>query len=127
MSLLELLNQSNYDFYFLCVDKFLDIELPQLTNFYSISPEKLNITLEEKNSGRLLSHPATQQFITENSSKTGRLPAIIPFKPSAKIDLICQKNSWKLISNPATLNRFFEDKIKFTEICQKTYLPKTTK
>jgi predicted ATP-grasp superfamily ATP-dependent carboligase len=123
MTLLDQLNDSRYDFYFLCVDKFLDINLPQLKNFISLSPEKLNITLKEKNSGRLLSHPLTQKFIQDNSTKTGHKPAIIPFKPSAKIDFICQKNNWTLIANPASLNRFIEDKIKFTQICQKTNLP----
>lgn len=123
MSLVDLLNQSNFDFYFLCVDKFLDIDLPQLKNFYSLSAEKLGITLEEKNSGRLLSHPVTQKYIIENSKKSGRTPAIIPFKPSAKIDLLCQKNNWKLIANPANVNRLFEDKIKFVEICENANIP----
>ena len=118
-NLISLLNKSSYDFYFLVVDKFLDIDIPELVNFYSISPEKLSIEIDEKNSGRLLNHPATIEFITNNSRKTGRKPAIIPFKPSAKIDNICQKLNYTLISNPASLNRLFEDKFKFTEICQK--------
>lgn len=123
MTLLQQLNDSPYDFYFLCVDKFLDIDLPELKNFNSLNPEKLNITLPEKNSGRLLAHPTTQDFINHNSAKTGRKPAIIPFKPSAKIDFICLKNNWTLIANPGLLNRFIEDKIKFSEMCQKLSLP----
>lgn len=123
MNLAALLNQSAYDFYFLVVDRFLDIDVPQLSNFYSLSPEKLNITLEEKNSGRLLSHPKTIEFITRNSAKTGRIPAVVPFKPSAKIDFICQNKHWLLVSNPSSINRFLEDKIKFTEFCQSFQLP----
>ena len=36
MDLFEILNQSNYIFYFLVVDNFLDIQLPQLKNFHLI-------------------------------------------------------------------------------------------
>ncbi len=113
MNLLDQLDQSNYDFYFLVVDELLDISLPELKNFHSLSAQKLGIEISEKNSGRLLSHPTTQQFIKNNSSTTGHTPVIIPFKPSAKIDLICQQNNWILAANPTHLNRFFEDKIKF--------------
>ena len=123
MNVLEALNQSNYDFYFLVVDEFLNIEVPEIVNFTSLSPEILGIKLVEKNSGRLLAHPTTQDFIHQNSAKTGHIPAIVPFKPSARVELICQQNHWLLVSNPASLNRFFEDKIKFAEICQKTNLP----
>lgn len=123
ISLLNLLNQSNYDFYFLVVDDFLDIKLPQLTNFISLSPKSLNLTLTQKNSGRLLSHPTTISFIKNHSQTTKRIPAIIPFKPSSKIDLICQQNKWLLVSNPAQLNRLFEDKIKFVQICRQNNIP----
>jgi len=123
MNLIDILNQSNYDFYFLVVDQFLDIKLPQIKNFYSISSQFLNIKLDQKNSGRLLSHPKTIEFISQNSTKTGHQIAIIPFKPSAKIDLICQKNNWLNIGNPSHLNRLLEDKIKFVQICQQNNIP----
>lgn len=123
MKLLDLLNRSPFDFYFLVVDPFLDIDLPQLNNFFSVSPAKFNITLDAKNSGKLLSHPAVLDFIKNNSAKSGRKPAIIPFKPSAKIDLICRQNGWVLIGNPSPLNRLFEDKIKFYDICTQSNLP----
>lgn len=116
-SLLNQLNSSPYDYYFLVVDEFLDINIPELSNFRSISANFLSIDLKEKNSGRLLSHPDVIKYINENSLKTGRKPAIIPFKPSAKIDFLCHKYNWTLISNPAPINRTFEDKLKFTKIC----------
>jgi len=118
-NLFDILNRSNYDFYFLVVDEFLDIDIPELSHFYSLSPQKLKISLDRKNSGRLLSHPAVLNFIKTNSLKTGRQPAIIPFKPSAKIDLICHQNNWILVGNPTPLNRLLEDKIKFPAICEK--------
>jgi len=122
-NLFDTINNSHFDFYFLVVDKFLDINIPKLSHFYSLSPEKLNITLDQKNSGRLLSHPATIEFIKSNSTKSGRLPAIIPFKPSAKIDLICRQNNWILVSNSASLNHLLEDKLKFPGICEKYQIP----
>ncbi|MDD4938437.1 MAG: ATP-grasp domain-containing protein [Candidatus Shapirobacteria bacterium] len=122
MNLIEIINQSNYDFYFLCVDKFLDINLPQLKNFYSINPESLNIKISQKNSGRFLSHSKTIEFITQNSAKTKHKIAIIPFKPSSKIDLICQKQKWTNISNQTYLSRQLEDKIKFFKICQQNHI-----
>jgi hypothetical protein len=122
-NIFDTINNSPYDFYFLVVDEFLDISLPQLSHFYSISPAKLNITLDQKNSGRLLSHPATMDFIKTTSAPTGRQPVIIPFKPSAKIDLICQKNHWIMAGNPAPLNRLLEDKIKLPVILEKYHLP----
>lgn len=115
MNYLEnLLQNSGYDFYFLVVDKFLDISLPQLKNFQSIFKENLAV----KNSGFLLSQKDIQDKI-KSSSK----PVIIPFKPSAKIEKICQKNSWLNASNPAKINRLLEDKIKFFEQCSKANLP----
>jgi hypothetical protein len=122
-NLFDTINSSSFDFYFLVVDEFLDIEIPQLSHFISLSPQKLKISLDQKNSGRLLSHPTTLEFIKNNSRKTGRQPAIVPFKPSAKIDLICHQNNWVLIGNPTSLNRLLEDKIKYSALCQKYQLP----
>lgn len=119
-----LLNQSSYCFYFLVVDKFLDIDLPQLKNF-----EKIYLSdypsVKIKNSGKLLSNQKVIDYILKKSQKNKLIPAIIPFKPSAKIDIICQKYNWVNISNPAPINRFLEDKIKFAKLCQKYHLPTT--
>ncbi|MFA6007048.1 MAG: ATP-grasp domain-containing protein [Candidatus Shapirobacteria bacterium] len=110
----DLLKNSELDFYFLVVDKFLDISLPQLPNFHSLFQNYLKI----KNSGFLLSQKNIQDQI-KLSNKT----VIIPFKPSAKIDLLCQKNQWLLAANPAKTNRLLEDKIKFFELCTQNNLP----
>lgn len=144
-NVLDLINQSEYNFYFLVVDSFLDISLfPQIKNFFLIYSHKNNhlkklkeqnipyfcleeqgINLTEKNSGKLLSHPKVLDYIKNTSSKNKHKIAIIPFKPSAKIDFICKKYSWTNISNPSPVNRFLEDKIKFVNFCQENKLPVT--
>ncbi len=104
------------------VDKFLDIDLPELKNF-----EKIYLSdypsIAEKNSGKLLSHPKVIDYICQKSKKNNLTPVIIPFKPSAKVDFLCQKNNWINASNSAPINRFLEDKIKFTKLSQKYKLP----
>lgn len=122
MNLETIINQSSYIFFFLIVDKFLDIDLPELKNF-----EKIYLSdypsIKEKNSGRLLSHQKVIDYILKKSKQTKLTPAIIPFKPSAKIDFICQKYNWINVSNPGPINRFLEDKIKFAKLSQKYKLP----
>lgn len=118
INLETIINNSPYYFYFLVVDKFLDINLPQLKNF-----EKIYLSdypsVKIKNSGKLLSNPKVIDYILKKSQKNKLTPAIVPFKPSAKIDIICQKYNWINVSNPSPINRFLEDKIKFAKLCQK--------
>lgn len=141
INLEKLLNQSPYSFYFLVVDEFLDIEIyPKLKNFHLIyafnNPkikqlkknkvpyfclEEQGIKIDEKNSGKLLGHQKVIEYIQNTSNNL--TPAIIPFKPSAKIDFLCNQNNWACISNPGPINRFLEDKIKFAKLCQKYNLP----
>ncbi len=140
MDIFNTLNQSNFVFYFLVVDNTLDITLPQLSNFHLIYAfknkrledlKKLNIPyfcLEENrkfldvaNSGKLLSHPLVFEYINKNS--TDKKTVIIPFKPSAKIDFLCQKLGWICASNNHQLNRYLEDKLIFSKICQENNLP----
>jgi cell wall-associated NlpC family hydrolase/glutathione synthase/RimK-type ligase-like ATP-grasp enzyme len=45
-------------------------------------------------------------------------PEILVFKPTAKIEAICKHNGWKLINPKSELNRLYEDKISFYEVCQ---------
>ncbi|MDD4937842.1 MAG: ATP-grasp domain-containing protein [Candidatus Shapirobacteria bacterium] len=122
MNLIETLNQSNYIFYFLVVDKFLDINLPQLKNF-----EKIYISdypsIKIKNSGKLLSDHQVIDYILKKSQDNNLTPVIIPFKPSGKVEYLCQKYQWIYAANPAKLNRLLEDKIDFYNICQKENLP----
>jgi len=137
------LNQSNYSFFFLIVDNFLDINLyPHLKNFYPIYAyknknlsilkeqhipyfclEEQGINLQEKNSARLLSQKEVQEYISQQSQKDQKKAAIIPFKPASKIEKICQDKDWTLISNPRKLNLFFEDKLNFVKICQEAKIP----
>lgn len=113
MTLENLLNQQDFDFYFLVVDKFLDIKIPELKNFYSIYANG------QKNSGQLLAD--SLHLIKQKSP--GKKIAIVPFKPSAKIEFLCRQNNFCLIANPANLNRLLEDKIKFYRLCQQNSLP----
>lgn len=140
MDIFNTLYQSNYVFYFLVVDNTLDIILPKLSNFHLIYAfknkhleelKKLNLPyfcLEEKgisiniaNSGKLLSNPLVQEYIYKNS--VNKKTVIIPFKPSAKIDFLCQKNDWICASNDHQLNRHLEDKLIFSQICSDHNLP----
>lgn len=130
-------NDSPYSFYFLVVDEFLDISLPQLENFHLIyayknqnisnleNPhfclEEQGISLTEKNSGKLLSHPKVIDYIHQTTDKLQ--PVIIPFKPSAKIEHLCHQFNWINASVPHQLNRFLEDKNQFFNFCQKHNLP----
>jgi len=120
INLETIINNSKFSFYFLVVDKFLDINLPQLKNFHKIYLSDYPL-IKVKNSGKLLSNQKVIDYI--KSTSVSLIPAIIPFKPSAKIDILCKKYNWINISNPAPINRFLEDKIKFAKLCQKYNLP----
>jgi len=123
MNLVQLLNQQPINYFYLALDPSLDINLPEIINFYSLSPEKLGITLKIKNSGKFLSHPKVIEYINSVAQKSGFQSAIIPFKPSAKIDFLCHQHHWLKISNPSHLNRDLEDKIKFAQLCDQHHLP----
>jgi len=127
------LSNSLYSFYFLVVDEFLDISLPQFKNFHLIyayknkniknlkNPyfclEEQGVRLSEKNSGKLLSCPQIIEYIKKTS--INNQPVIIPFKPSAKIEHLCQQFSWINAAVSSKLNRFLEDKNQFFTFCQK--------
>lgn len=119
MNITDLINQSSFDIYFLVVDKFLDINVPKLKNFESLySPDK-----KIKNSGRLLSQTAIVNHILQKSKRTKRQVAIVPFKPSAKLEFLCKKHNWLLAANKTHLNRLLEDKLKFSPLCEKENIP----
>ncbi|PIU73153.1 hypothetical protein COS78_03720 [Candidatus Shapirobacteria bacterium CG06_land_8_20_14_3_00_40_12] len=119
MNLEKTLSELPVDFFFLVVDKYLNINLPRLSNFYPIFNPQLSV----KNSGYLLSQPETLDFIRKTTTKSGHRAAIIPFKPLPKIDLMCKKNNWIRVSNLSSLNRLFEDKIKFSPLVAKHSIP----
>lgn len=136
MNLFDQINQSNYVFYFLVVDDFLDIVLPQLRNFhliFSSAPKQEKYLNSQnipyfvcpandiQNSGKLLSDNLVQNYI--KSTADNRQIVIIPFKPSAKIEFICRQNNWICAAVDHQLNRFLEDKNEFTLFCQKNNLP----
>ena len=136
LNFFEIFNQSQYSFYFLIVDNFLDINLPQLDHFHLVyayknqnkSKESNYFCLEENgetisqpNSGQLLSSSKVIDYIKKTS--TDRKPVIIPFKPSAKIEHICAKLDWTVASVSHKTNRFLEDKNLFLKFCQKNNLP----
>jgi len=120
INLATLLNQNSFVFFFLVVDKFLDIDIPELINFKKIYLSDYH-SIKLKNSGALLSNPDVIQYIKDNSKS--KIPVIVPFKPSAKIDFLCQKYGWLKASNDGQINRFLEDKIKFALLCKKYNLP----
>jgi len=68
-----------------------------------------------RSSGIVLDHPLVLNFIKEKSN--GQTPQILFFKPQRKIELLAQKYNFKLIGNPVAINRLFEDKIVFFELC----------
>jgi hypothetical protein len=140
MNLFDSLNHSNYIFYFLAVDNFLDIELPQLNNFHliyafdnptlnSLTAKKIpyfcletaGTVLPQKNTGRLLSSPKVIDYIKSTSNH--KTPIIIPFKPSAKIEILCRQHGWICAAVSHQLNRFLEDKNEFFHFCQTHHLP----
>lgn len=135
----DIFNHAPYSFYFLVVDEFLDINLPQLKNLHLIfgyksknlkniqNPyfclEEQGIKLSEKNSGKLLSSPQVIEYIKQTSTIHNTQPVIIPFKPSAKIEHLCQQYCWINAAVSSKLNRFLEDKNQFFSFCQKHKLP----
>ncbi|MFA6250377.1 MAG: ATP-grasp domain-containing protein [Candidatus Shapirobacteria bacterium] len=133
----KLIDDHGYDIYFLVHDPFLALYLDQkfffsITTYIPLASPKSPpaFSLEAvasitniKNSAQLLAHPAIQNFILTNSQSRHRKIAVMPFKPSAKIEKICSQNSWLLLSNPASLNRLLENKISFTKLCSQNNIP----
>ena len=69
-----------------------------------------------RNSSTILSHPLTLSFIEEKSKE--ETASILFFKPQKKLDLLAKKHKFNLIGNNAEINRLFEDKIVFYELCK---------
>lgn len=123
MNLINTLQNSNFDFFFISVDKFLTINIKEISNFYLLNSDILNLNNKIKNSGKLLSESKTINFIKNKINQTGHQAVIIPFKPSGKIEHICHQKNWIYAANPAKINRFLEDKINFSKLCKKHDLP----
>lgn len=138
-SLVSLLNDSAYHYFFLIVDPFLSFEPPlgfkNITLLFARNcPGYQNgkrrgdsvFCLESSlinNSGGLLAAASVQQYITDVCSKLEKNAAIIPFKPSAKVEKICRDRQWCYVASPAHINRLLEDKIKFYNLARGYHLP----
>lgn len=86
----------------------------------------LERTLKQRNkifrsTSRIIDHPLVLEYIRRES--VGRKPHILFFKPSAKIDFVCQKFGFVKIGNSAEINRQFEDKVLFYLRCLKEKIP----
>lgn len=74
-----------------------------------------------RSTSKIINHPLVLEYIKKESGK--KTPAVLYFKPSAKIDLVCKKFGFKKLGNSAALNRVFEDKVIFYEKCLKEGIP----
>ncbi len=111
----EIINKSGYSIFFPVIDPYLSLDLPQLKNVFILSAKNT----KHKSSPSLLADPKTIQFISQTCQQNQTKPAIMPFKPSAKIEFLCRQYNWKLLANPRKLNLMLEDKINFSKLCQK--------
>jgi hypothetical protein len=51
-------------------------------------------------------------------------PALLVYKPSPKMEEVCQENNWLLIANPSHFGKeLFENKIRFRKILQEMDIP----
>lgn len=74
-----------------------------------------------KNTGKILEKESVLNYIRSESE--GKTPNIITFKPSPKIEKICNENNFNQIGSDWRLNRKFENKINFVEITRKLNIP----
>lgn len=74
-----------------------------------------------RSTSKIIDHPLVLNYIQKESRS--QTPQILFFKPSPKIDLICKKYGFNQIGNLASLNRQFEEKTLFYELCLKEGLP----
>ncbi|MBU1136925.1 ATP-grasp domain-containing protein, partial [Patescibacteria group bacterium] len=67
---------------------------------------------QPRNSTTVLNHPKTKLYLKKFSN-----PAIVVYKPSEKMEQICQENNWRLLNNPTSFGKnLLENKIKFRRI-----------
>lgn len=111
------------DYHLVCLD---DHPLVDILSSQGVSVFCLERALEKKNalfrsSSTVLSHPLTLSFIKQKSQ--GRPPRILFFKPQKKLEVLAQKQGFKLLGNGIEINRRFEDKVLFFELCQREKIP----
>ncbi len=74
-----------------------------------------------KNSGKILENKKVINYIKRKSKN--RKANIITFKPSPKLQKICDENKFGYLGNDWKLNRKFEDKVEFVNITNKLKIP----
>ena len=69
---------------------------------------------EPRNATTVLGHPKVKEYLSKFEN-----PAILVYKPSTRMENVCQENGWKLLNNPTSFGKdLLEDKIKFRRILQ---------
>ena len=69
---------------------------------------------EPRNATTVLNHPKIKSYLKNFNS-----PAIVVYKPSEKMEQICQKNNWRLLNNPTFFGKdLLENKVKFRKILE---------
>lgn len=111
------------NYHILCLDDHPLVEIMQKNGVSVFCLEKQlgKKNLLRRSSSEILGHPLVLSFIKEKSK--GQTPNIIFFKPQKKIEIIAQKNNFKLIGNSSLINKVFEDKINFYKIVSQENLP----
>ncbi len=74
-----------------------------------------------RNTGKLLEKEEVLRYIKAESK--GEVPNVVTFKPSPKIENICDSNEFNHIGNKWSLNRRFENKVNFVEVTDKLKIP----
>lgn len=122
LALLKISKKRNLDYHIICLEKDSVYEKLKKDgrNIFCLEEEK-NIRKIPRNTGHLLAQKKVIDYIEKNSQ--GTRPAIIFFKPSAKIKLICRQKNWQMISNDPKLAAFFENKISFYKWASSNKLP----
>jgi len=74
-----------------------------------------------KNSGKILEDKKVINYIKSKSKD--QIANVITFKPSPKIQKICEDNDFRYIGNDWKLNRRLENKVEFVNITNKLNIP----
>lgn len=109
----------NYHIICTYFDPLIPILRNQGANIFCLNEKIGQKAMSFNNSGRLLEDVLVKDYICRNSK---RIPHLLVFKPSIKIDLLCQKEGYVSLVNRAELNDQFEDKINFFCLVKK-YFP----
>jgi len=91
-----------------------DIEILSLEKGMGIKHIK-----EPRNATTVLKLNKTKEYLDKFES-----PAILVYKPSTRMEKVCQENDWLLIANPVSFGKAtFENKIKFRRILKEIDVP----